>query len=301
VLNKADEGFKHELDKTLEAYNLNYTVFFCFVMIKQTDHPINKSINQIINELDQTVKIDLTQLCFNLDISNNHIHLIKYLYTMNGKKAYFFIRSLLQKSTDYSIQSLLISAMAQTGYSEALSDFYDFLESEPVISYSAATAIKDLDEFGDFKKYHHIFKQTTISPQVKQIMIMHISELSKNKNIPFEIIEDLEDNLFDDNDNLRYLSLIALTNIGHKKSLSAILKVFYNKNMEQFEKEMDKTLLVLFPTKAELIRELQAFLSIAKRSVRVIHKFSSLDKIPSQRDRVDHIEKIIERLENNDE
>jgi hypothetical protein len=242
------------------------------------------------------MKLDIIKLCFELEIENSEFTLINKLYQYTGKDAYFFIRSLLNKFSGTSSQSLLVSAMGNTGYTEALSDFYAFLEKDPLISYMAATAIKNLDSSGDFDKYHHIFSQTTISPQIKQIMIMHIGELSKKKNIPYDIIEDLENNLFDENDNLRYLSLIALADIGHKKSLSAILKVFYNKEMEPFQQDMDNTLLTLFSGKDKLIRELQAYLSIAKRSIRVIHQFSTPDKLTEQRARVDLIERVIDRL-----
>lgn len=214
---------------------------------------------------------------------------------IKGAKAFELYLHLLPKSNENS-QCMLLALIAQTEHHQNIDSLFPYLSQSTNIAYMAATAIKALDTRGYFDEYYKALTTPNISNQIKQIIIMHTRDLAKIKPIPAKMIDLLESQLHAHNDNMRYLSLIALADIGHIKSSSVIFKNFYKDNMSQFYAEMDKALLSLYKDKEVLKKELHNFLDIAKKTLKHKEIFDNPEKISKQEGRIEQILKLISRL-----
>jgi hypothetical protein len=173
--------------------------------------------------------------------SSEHLpSLLELVANCDGETAYDLLKKILDQTSDPSLRSLIAGAMGACGNSAAKEDLLQMLNGDVSEAYAAAAALKNLAKdgvIGDFEVY---LQRSDINVVVHQIMLQHITELSNSIAIPDSLRELIESFLEHENDNMRYLSIVALGALGHEASLKPLLKIYGAEWAELFQGDLNR-------------------------------------------------------------
>ena len=159
-----------------------------------------------------------------------------------GKKTFQILKKALKDFDDPGSKSLIAGALGTCGYSEAEKVLISMMELGVAEAYGAASALKNIAKNQVMDHFEKFLRRDDIDDLVKQIIIQHVSDGSQSMTVPTSLIELIEDFLKHKNDNIRYLSLIALKNISARRSIMALLGYCKEEWENMFKKDWQEAI-----------------------------------------------------------
>jgi HEAT repeat protein len=155
-----------------------------------------------------------------------------------GKETYDILLDNLHQTKEPELKSLIASAMGTCGHPEAEKELLQLMDEDVTVAYSAASALKNLTKgkaMGHFETY---LKKDHVDNLVKQILLQHITETALTLQAKPSLIETIHDLFKHENENIRYLSILASGAIASPSSLRHLIPLLEETWTELFKDEI---------------------------------------------------------------
>lgn len=156
----------------------------------------------------------------------------------SGLAAYELLKEALDTHPEPELQSLIASAMGTSGHEACEQDLLKLMDGDVAVAYSAASALKSLMKGRVMKHFEVYLKRDNIDNLVKQILLQHVSESASTVDVDESLRETIDGLLRHDNENIRYLSILALGAIGSPNSLRALINIVEDDWTQLFRLEL---------------------------------------------------------------
>lgn len=167
-------------------------------------------------------------------------HLYELLGNCRSNEALAMLRGEMQRhQSNPGLRSLIAGAMGQCGHPGAETDLLPLLRGDISEAYAAAAALKALVKGKVMGHFKELLDNLNIDPLVHQILLQHVTDSSLSLHIPDDLRHTIENFLDNDNENCRYLAIVALKEIASVDSLPRLVDLQTASWTEMFRSDVD--------------------------------------------------------------
>jgi len=206
------------------------------------DQTLRWACIQALDSIDQKVRLAYYQKQLLSGPSERHPLIIELLGHCEGREPYLILKKAMAQFEDSGMRGLLIGAMGTIEYPPCEADLVKLMENNVTEAYAAATALKNLIKGKVLAHFDNFLAKPHLDVLVKQIILQHISEVAQSMPIPTTTTTMVESFLMKENENLRYLAVIALGNIQAESSICALLNISSQEWVEKFRSELNSAI-----------------------------------------------------------
>jgi len=211
-------------------------------LFKTVDQGVRWSCIQALDQIGETHRLK----AYGKALKSSPPERIPLIYELAGychsRECLLFLRSALKRETDPGLRGLIASAIGTCGHLEGEQDLLQMMEGDLIEAYAASAALKGLVKGRIMDHLENFLRRADIDPLIKQILIQHISDNAQTVSISESLRVLMEDMLTYDNENIRYLSLIALGNMASPKSLPILIGLTTTQWTQTFLEELNTSI-----------------------------------------------------------
>lgn len=215
-------------------------VKFLFVNLEQSSR---WACLQALDLVDQVERIKYYRKMLNEVKDDDRPQVIELIGYCEGRETYLLLKEALEKYEDPGMRSLIAGAMGTCGYPECEKELLAMMNMGVAEAYGAAAALKNLAKSRVMEHFETFLKRHDVDVLVKQIILQHVGEGAKSMPVNLDLVKTIESFLTDENDNMRYLSLVALKNIASEHSIKVLLGLLGEKWVGMFMTDLNGALI----------------------------------------------------------
>jgi len=208
------------------------------MLFKTEDQGVRWACIQALDQIDEKQRLKV----YGIAIEDALPEQIPILYELSGychsKDGLLFLRQALSKEKDSGLRSLIASAIGSCGHPEGEKDLLVLMDGQVEEAYAASAALKGLVKSRMMDHFETFLSRETTDPLIKQVLIQHISDNARIVQVGDTLRKLIEKMLNHDNENIRYLSLIALGEIASQNSLPILIDLTVEPWAENFQGEL---------------------------------------------------------------
>jgi HEAT repeat protein len=241
--NSTQENECAEVLRLLSQINHKKVIPILVNFLFKTDiQALRWSCYQALDGIDQKYRIDYyKQLLYNSD-ERIRPQVFELIGHCEGKSTFLLLKRALKDFDDPGSRSLIAGALGTCEYPESEQILLEMMELGVAEAYGAASALKNIAKSKVMDHFEHFLLKESLDVLVKQIILQHISEGAQSMSVPPSLIKIIEDFLHHENDNIRYLALMALKSIASPSCIPALLKISKESWLTMFRKDWQNTI-----------------------------------------------------------
>ncbi len=193
---------------------------------------------QTLEGVDQDLRLPYLEKMLKTSRADQLPRVIEMIGHCEGRKPYLILKSALNRFKEPGLRSLLAAALGTIGYRECEHDLLALMEEDLAVAYAAAAALRSAVRERVFEHYETFLERTDIDELIKQTILQHIAEAARTLPVPESLGARVEDLLHSGNDNIRYLSVLALHHMCRPSSLRPLLRCAREPAMEAFAEDL---------------------------------------------------------------
>lgn len=208
------------------------------LLLRTADQGVRWACIQSLDQIDEKQRLRAyKELLKNCDPEQKPLiyELAGYCHSREGL---LFLRKTLESEEDSGLRSLIASAIGSCGHPEGESDLLKLMEGNVGEAYAASAALKSVVKGRMMDHFESFLSRTDIDPLIKQVLIQHISENARVVKVGDSLRKRIEFMLSHENENIRYLSLIAVGEIASTDSLPILIELTNQTWTRNFQSEL---------------------------------------------------------------
>ncbi len=211
---------------------------------------------QALDHIPENFRIPLLRAKLKKSMPELQPKVIELIGQCTGEESFNTLKAFLDHTQDSGLRSMVASSLGTIDFPGCEDVLLEMMEEDLLVAYAAAAALKNAVRERVLLHYEKFLNRDSLDDLIKQTLIQHVGEIARFIPVPDSLLQMLEGFLLQNNDNMRYLSILALANAHCERSLPCLLECYQKPSMAVFLKDMNHAIIKCSQNSASPILQL---------------------------------------------